>query len=77
MTDINKRIKKLFESPNNVSIQELQIVLEYFGYKLSRIKGSHFIFKKPNSTNKCIPVHNNKVKEYYIKDILKTIYGKC
>ncbi len=76
MTNINKRIKKLFESPANVSIQELQIVLEYFGYRLSRINGSHFIFTNPNGTNKSIPVHNNKIKKYYIKDILKTIYGK-
>ncbi len=76
MSNMNKRIGKLFKSPNNTPIRELQIVLEYFGYRLSRINGSHFIFTHPNGTNKSIPVHNNKIKKYYIKDILKTIYGK-
>lgn len=75
MTNMNKRIKKLFDSPANVSIRELQIVLEYFGYKLDRIKGSHFVFKSPKGVHKSIPVHNNKIKEYYIRDILKTLYG--
>lgn len=76
MTNMNKRIQKLFDSPANITIQELQIVLEYFGYKLDRIRGSHFVFKNPNGTHKSIPVHNNKIKEYYIRDILKIIYGK-
>lgn len=75
MTNMNKRIKKLFESPANVSVQELQMVLEYFGYKLDRINGSHFIFKHKNGEIYPVPVHNNKIKKYYIKKLLKVLYG--
>lgn len=75
MTNMNKRIKKLFDSPGNVSIQELQIVLEYFGYKLSRISGSHFIFTHSTKDTQSVPVHSNKIKKFYIKKLLKIIYG--
>lgn len=76
MTNMNKRIKKLFDSPSNVTIQELQIVLEYFGYKLDRIRGSHFIFKHKNGEMHPVPVHNNKIKKHYINKLLKVLYGQ-
>ena len=75
MTSINKRIKKLFDSPANVTIQELQIVLEYFGYRLGRVRGSHFIFTHHCRDTQSIPVHNNKIKKSYIKKLLKILYG--
>ncbi|OGJ42075.1 hypothetical protein A3B60_02340 [Candidatus Peregrinibacteria bacterium RIFCSPLOWO2_01_FULL_39_12] len=75
MTNINKRIGKLFKSPNNISIKELHIVLKYFGYKLSRVNGSHFIFKDSKGDTQSIPVHNSKIKKHYIKKLLKIFYG--
>lgn len=76
MTNMNKRIRKLFDSPANITIQELQMVLEYFDYKMDRISGSHFIFKSKKGEIYPVPVHNNKVKKYYIKKLLKIIYGQ-
>lgn len=75
MTNMNKRIQKLFDSPANVTIQELQIVLEYFGYKLDRIRGSHFVFKSKSGDVYPVPVHGNKIQKYYIKKLLKVLYG--
>ena len=76
VTNIQKCIDKLFNKPNNVTIREFQLVLEYFGYRLSRVKGSHFIFKSNTGEAESIPVHNNKVKKFYIKKMLTKIYGK-
>lgn len=74
--NIKKKLDKLTHSPNNVTIHELKAVLEYFGFRLIRINGSHFIFKNQEGISKSVPVHNNKIKPYYIKDILKLIYEK-
>ncbi len=75
MTSHEKRIRKLINNPQDVSIQELQTVLANFGWSLIRTKGSHFIFKDLNGRIYSVPVHNSKIKSHYIKDILKILYG--
>jgi predicted RNA binding protein YcfA (HicA-like mRNA interferase family) len=46
-------------------------MLEKKGYKLTRISGSHHIFTKKDSLPVSIPVHNGKVKAFYVKQIEK------
>ena len=41
------------------------------GYRLTRISGSHHIFTKKGSLPVSIPVHNGKVKAFYVKQIEK------
>lgn len=76
MNKIQKRIEKIINNPGNVTISELIVILEYYGCKLIRIRGSHFIFQDSKGERYPVPVHNNKVKPYYIKYILKNIHGK-
>ncbi len=45
--------------------------LESKGYYLDRINGSHHIFTKPGAPLFSIPVHNGKVKDYYVRQIGK------
>ncbi len=46
-------------------------LLEKKGYRLTRISGSHHIFTKKGCPLISIPVHNNKVKAHYVKEIEK------
>ena len=41
------------------------------GYTLARVSGSHHIFTKPGENPVSIPVHNGKVKPYYVRNIEK------
>jgi len=46
-------------------------MLEKKGYELTKISGSHHIFTKKDSLPVSIPVHNGKVKVFYVKQIEK------
>lgn len=46
-------------------------MLEAKGYQLGRIRGSHHVFVKPGCQNEIIPVHNGKVKQYYVRQVKK------
>ncbi len=46
-------------------------MLEAKGYRLVRISGSHHVFEKPGTGIFVVPVHNGKVKPYYVKQIEK------
>jgi len=46
-------------------------MLKEKGYGLDRISGSHHIFVKKGSQPISIPVHNGKVKPFYVKQIKK------
>jgi predicted RNA binding protein YcfA (HicA-like mRNA interferase family) len=50
---------------------QVKKILEKKGYKLTRISGSHHIFTRKNSLPVSIPVHNGKVKAFYVKQIEK------
>lgn len=46
-------------------------ILEKKGYQLVRISGSHHVFEKPGVGIFVVPVHNGKVKPFYVKQIEK------
>ena len=50
-------------------------MLEHAGWRLVRIRGSHHCFAKPGETLLSIPVHQGKVKPYYVRQIEKIIQG--
>ena len=69
-----KLLEKIVRNPNDVRFNEIISLLEAFGFKLKRIKGSHHIFKHPdipyliNIQNK-----NGKVKPYQVNQFLNMI----
>jgi predicted RNA binding protein YcfA (HicA-like mRNA interferase family) len=67
-----KRIEKLF-SKKEAHFTEVKTVLNFLGYKLARVRGSHHIFKDKDGNIIILPVHNNFVKRCYVKEILKKI----
>jgi predicted RNA binding protein YcfA (HicA-like mRNA interferase family) len=47
--------------------------LEAAGYQLVRISGSHHIFERAGKPIVSIPVHNNKVKPFYARQVEKIV----
>jgi predicted RNA binding protein YcfA (HicA-like mRNA interferase family) len=50
-------------------------MLEYAGYRLVRICGSHHYFTKPGEEPFSIPVHHGKMKPYYVREVEKVCQG--
>ena len=49
--------------------------LERCGYQLARFHGSHHIFTKEGLQPISIPVHQGKVKPYYVRNVKKICQG--
>jgi predicted RNA binding protein YcfA (HicA-like mRNA interferase family) len=71
-----KLIRKLLGKPVEMRIDEVATILLHFGYKLVKIRGSHFKFEKRNKPFILIPVHGKKVSKVYINDIRKVIINE-
>ena len=61
--------------PSETRFSEVQKMLERAGYRLVRISGSHHCFAKPGETLLSIPVHQGKVKPYYVRQVEKVCQG--
>ena len=54
---------------------EVKKMLERAGYRLVRVHGSHHYFTKPGEQPFSIPVHQGKVKPYYVRQVEKVCRG--
>jgi predicted RNA binding protein YcfA (HicA-like mRNA interferase family) len=61
--------------PSETRFSEVQKMLERSGYRLVRISGSHHYFTKPGEPPFSIPVHQGKVKTYYVRQVKKVCQG--
>jgi len=66
---VRKNIEKLLENPVDMRIEEVINVMYHLGYEILNIRGSHYRFTHPKLSTMIIPVHNGKVKKWYLKDI--------
>lgn len=73
MTKREKRLVKLKNNPTTASLREMKTILSGYGYKIVRIKGSHYFFEHETQGIISIPVHNQKVKQCYIKRLIQII----
>jgi predicted RNA binding protein YcfA (HicA-like mRNA interferase family) len=55
--------------PGERRFSEVKKMLGAAGYTLSRIHGSHHYFTKPGELPFSIPVHQGKVKPYYVRQV--------
>ncbi|WP_309736688.1 type II toxin-antitoxin system HicA family toxin [Chamaesiphon sp. OTE_75_metabat_556] len=67
-----KIIDRLTNSPQNATFADIRNLLEYEGFYLDRVTGSHHIFKYAETTF-VVPVHNNRVKAIYVRKALELI----
>ncbi len=76
MSTREKRLQKLRQNRKNVSMQELAQVLQDHGFELDRSPdGSHhhFEYNKNGLVIALIIPFRRRVKEYYVKQVLKAI----
>jgi predicted RNA binding protein YcfA (HicA-like mRNA interferase family) len=73
---MNKR-KLLFEalsSPNNLPFKEMVVLVEAFGFRLSRINGSHHLFTHPEISELInLQEKNGKAKAYQVRQFLQLV----
>ena len=69
-----KLLKKLMDNSKNVSFRDMAVLLEYYGFNLSRVTGSHHIFINPQ-VREIINIQNvnGQVKSYQVKQFLKLV----
>lgn len=70
MSQLEKLIERLKHARTEVAFRDLCKVLETAGYSRVRQKGSHVHFRKTGSTSFTVPVHDQKVKAIYVKQII-------
>jgi predicted RNA binding protein YcfA (HicA-like mRNA interferase family) len=59
--------------PSDVSFSEVRRLVESHGWRLVRIRGSHHVFRMPDGRIYVVPVHRNKVKFVYVREIKKIL----
>lgn len=70
MSQFDKLLQRIRSLDKNLRFQELQKVLEYYGYTMSGPAGgsSHKSFRKPGKTTITIPQHN-PIKRAYVEEV--------
>ncbi|WP_017300438.1 type II toxin-antitoxin system HicA family toxin [Nodosilinea nodulosa] len=72
MSKRDKLRERLKNNPADARFSDIRKLLEYEGFVLDRVTGSHHVFLKDDITF-VIPVHNNKVKTVYVKRVIELI----
>ena len=69
-----KVLTKLLSGSKNIRFSEFVSLIEAYGFRLSRINGSHHIFKHPD-VEEIVNIQNVKgqIKPYQIKQLLQLI----
>ena len=68
----HKLLERLTNNPKGATFDDIRTLLLQEGFRLDRIAGSHYIFKKPGITL-VIPVHGNRVKSVYVRQVIRLI----
>jgi predicted RNA binding protein YcfA (HicA-like mRNA interferase family) len=61
--------------PSDVSFSAIRRLVRRHGWVLVRIRGSHHVFRLPDGRIYVVPVHRNKVKYAYLREIEKLLEG--
>lgn len=69
-----KLLQKILNNPQNVRFRAMVTLVEAFGFRLSRVKGSHHIFVHPQ-IQELVNLQNVKgqAKPYQVRQFLKLV----
>lgn len=69
-----KLLVKVLNSPHNINFHDAQSLVQAFGFRLSRTKGSHHIFVHPD-VEKVVNLQsvNGKAKAYQLREFLAIV----
>ena len=68
--------RKLRSLPADADMRDVQTLLERFGFKFVRARGSHHIFEYDDGkwvSQIVFPLHGRKVKRIYIKRVIEIL----
>lgn len=75
MPPVKKIIKKMKSQPNGITPSEADKVLQHYGYKRKRQKGSHTQYVNEKTGDLTTIKIESPLKRPYVEDILKRIGG--
>ena len=75
MPPVKKIIKKMKSQPNGITPSEADKVLQHYGYKRKRQKGSHAQYVNEETGDLTTIKIESPLKRPYVEDILKRIGG--
>ena len=73
MSSVEKIIDKMIRQPNGIRPEEAEKVLNAYGYKLVRHKGSHKQYLNKETGKLMTIKQENPLKKVYVIDILNRI----
>jgi predicted RNA binding protein YcfA (HicA-like mRNA interferase family) len=74
LNERQKFLQKVLNNPKNVRFLEVKSIVEAFGFKLSRISGSHHIFTHSNLSEIVnLQNVNGRAKSYQVKQFLRLV----
>ena len=75
MSRTEKLLAKAKNSPQNISFSELETLAAAYGLPLTQGKGggSHYLMKLPDGTKPTIVREGNKVKKWYVQEVVEAI----
>lgn len=73
MAGVDKLVDKMKRQPNNIKFAEAEKVLRAYGYGLTRVKGSHHIFRNKITGDRWSLPSQKPIKPYLIRELLKRI----
>jgi hypothetical protein len=70
-----KLLAKAKDSPKNISFQQLETLAAAYGLPLipGKAGGSHYLLKLPDGTKLTIAREGDKVKRWYVQDVVEAI----
>ena len=67
-------IRRLSVSPHNLGFDEFISIIEDFGFRLIRVRGSHHMFRHPNiATLVNVQARKGRAKAYQVRDFVKLV----
>jgi len=73
VSSVNKLVRRLLARPADMRFDEVETVLESFGYELKGSKGSHRRFERPGRPMIVVPVSARRVSRYYLADLVRLL----
>lgn len=78
MTRKSKLLRKFLRNPDSLKFREVETILVGFGYRLVRVKGSHYhyeheVLKKiifPIHANDCLKMYKHQLAKYIINNLI-------
>lgn len=69
-----KLLEKVLSGSKNIQFSDMVTLVEAFGFRLSRVKGSHFIFVHPQVAELInLQEKNGKAKPYQVREFLRLV----